>query len=150
MLRRLSPDQIMSIFRDPKYRWNDVPGSEQLFAHWMMNPDDPHLKEWIGCLAENQLAKAVASNDIMRPNYPPQGAILADGPSICVGVMPTGDPLPLPLRQVAHNICIAGRTGSGKTTLAMSLALQLVRLGACVVVFDEKGTWRRLLGLRKG
>jgi hypothetical protein len=137
--------QILALAKDPRLNLDSVPVSQALLQNLMVSPNDPHLWEWFCRITEGQVLQAMASNDPFAPNYPNLEAMSIAGPVVYVGVTPGGLAVPLGLEAIFENLGVAGRTGVGKTTVCMNLALQYVNLGARVLTFDLKGSWPRLL-----
>jgi hypothetical protein len=141
----LSPEQIIRLVSQPELRAADIPGLGAVAQQLVGTPEDPYLQDLFQLQMQNQMGRALVAQDPFYANYPPVGTILTTGDVVDVGVMPTGDPLKMPVARARCNIAILGRTGSGKTTLAEYLVSQLVGKGFCVIVFDQKRRWRRLL-----
>lgn len=56
-------------------------------------------------------------------------------------------PLRLSLNELRNHAILDGMSGSGKTSLAYNMALQLAQHGTSIIVFDWNRTWRNLLTL---
>ncbi len=136
--------RMLQIAQDPQYRWGDIPGALSMLGHLSRGPD-PYLQDIAGLCAGQQIENYIASNDVFYPNYPPVGSLAIDGPCIWPGVMPTNDVLPLPHCDVPSNIPLIGQVNSGKSTLLLHLASQMVKAGMLVIIVDIKASARRLL-----
>jgi len=139
------PDQLWAITRDPMLRWADVSGGMTLIEQLMVNPNDPYLQEMLELQVNGQMEQAMASNDPFYPNYPSAGQLVPTAPFVILGRLPDLNFMFIPSDRLKLNIFIPGRTGSGKTTLTQLIAIQLVKLGYCVIVIDQKRSWRKLL-----
>ncbi|MCK5707449.1 MAG: ATP-binding protein [Candidatus Aureabacteria bacterium] len=58
-------------------------------------------------------------------------------------------PLFLNLNNFATHLLISGATGTGKTSLAYNLAIELAKKNINIIIFDWQRTWRTLLSLPK-
>jgi hypothetical protein len=142
---RVRPHEILARIQDPRLRWGDVPGGELIRRQLTINPDDPYLLELASIHLQSQVEKALEANDPFYGNYPPPGRLVPSGAFVIVGTLPTRDPMFKPADSFNHNVLVPGRAGSSKTTLVQLIAIQLARLGSCVVVVDQKRSWRKLL-----
>lgn len=111
-----------------------------------LDPQDRDLAELCG-VVESQIAQEqeVLGNRLYL-NHPPRGTQLTAERAIWAGGMPSGDGLPLPESRWSGGVAITGLPGCCKTTLAMLLIIQLILAGgALAIIWDIKGTWRKLL-----
>lgn len=136
----------LRMYERHKFRLMET-GGDILYEMAYLDPDDQDVAELCD-FEESRIAneEVVTFGDPYYCNYPPRNSRLTGEKSIWAGSMClTGQSLPLPLSRSACGTAITGLPGSGKTTLAMILAVLLVLAGALVVVWDIKGTWRKLL-----
>ena len=109
-----------------------------------LNPTDSHAQELLEIQIQAAEVNAESLNDPLIQNCPSQGSLQITEPSICMGQMSTGESLPWPISRVPSGGLISGPPGSTKSTLIIWGAMQMVLCGLLVLVFDIKGTWRRL------
>ena len=131
---------------DYRFRLSEI-GGDLLKELTALDPQDYDLAELCG-MAEAQIAQEQeALGNSLYLNHPPRGTRLTTEPAIWAGRMFSGDGLPIPESRRSCGMAITGLPGCCKTTLAMLLAIQFVMTGALVLVWDIKGTWRKLLNL---
>lgn len=69
---------------------------------------------------------------------------------ILLGRLENGSEFRLPLEYFAFHFAFYGVTGSGKTRLAMRLAVEAERLGQKLLVIDVEGEWKNIIPELKG
>ncbi len=89
----------------------------------------------------------IGGSRTVAPPPAPKGPAVSLG--TCIPVISSPIDYLLPLQELLSHILIAGATGSGKTTLAKCLILQLTKLNVPVLVFDLHGEYRDLSGFMK-
>ena len=139
-----SPEQVQQLIHEPMLRPQDRPEFIKVGNRLIKEPNDFYLQEYFGQLLGDRLLKVNEVNDPFYPNYPPKGSLLTTEPAICAGTMLTGDRLFKPLNG-GSGCAITGLPGMGKSTLVMEHTVQEVLAGALAIVWDIKGTWKKLL-----
>ena len=109
-----------------------------------LNPTDSHAQELLEIQIQAAEVNAESLNDPLIQNCPPRGSLLISEPSICMGRMSSDEPLPWPISRVPSGAIGTGPPGSTKTTLFIWAGIQMVMYGLLVLVFDIKGSWRKL------
>jgi hypothetical protein len=121
---QLVSDPLVRAWLDPANRLYDSAGDVALLQNYLAAPDD-HLRELLARRLQDRQAERIMADDPYYGSYPPKGSELTTEPALCLGYMPTDDPLPLPTERLAAGICFQGPTGTAKTTLLQWLIYQL-------------------------
>ena len=122
--QQLVQDELVQAWLEPKSRLHDSPGDVQLLHTYLASPDE-ELRQLLAQRLQEKQAQQILADDPYYSEYPPVGTVLTSEPAICVGYMPTDDPLPLPIERLPAGICFQGPTGMAKTTLLQWLIYQL-------------------------
>jgi hypothetical protein len=72
------------------------------------------------------------------------------GKGIFLGNLSNKSPFHLPSEQFGYHFAFYGVTGSGKTRLAMKLAIESENSGIRLIILDVGGEWKNLIPLLKG
>jgi len=114
------------------------------------------VERMINLSASSTIKDSLLNNHVMLP--PSSEEICTSGEivlgDVCFGRNTDGtDKIFYPLKQsftdARSHTLISGSTGTGKSTLAFNLAIQLAQRGISVLVFDWHRSWRTLLSLDK-
>lgn len=121
---RLTDDPLVQAWLDPEVRLYDSPGDVGLLQSYIIAPD-PDVRELLALRLQQKKASRVIADDPFYRHYPPKGTVLSSETALCLGMMPTGDGVPLPLSRLSSGVAFEGPTGMAKTTLTQWLIYQL-------------------------
>ena len=120
------------------------PGDAILNAAWPLIQGVPAAQLMNQMRAQQREAQIPENAKPFMEHEPDAQNLACEGPATVVGKLTSGLPMILPADDVASGIGLLGQSKRGKTILSQSSVIQLILLGVLVVVFDLKGTWRRL------
>ncbi|MCP8315790.1 MAG: DUF87 domain-containing protein, partial [archaeon] len=69
---------------------------------------------------------------------------------ILLGHLSEGNSFHLPIEYFGYHFAFYGVTGSGKTRLAMKLAIETENLGIKLLILDVEGEWKNIIQYLKG
>ncbi len=103
----------------------------EAIEHLMVFPEDQHVATFLETMIGEQQEKAQECLDPFLASYPELGSLENQLQEISLFMMPTGDVMKLPLRDIAKGMLIIGAPGAGKTSLLRFLFLQILILDSC-------------------
>lgn len=128
-----------------------VLGEKKANVLWMLYHFDNHQRDFIESMAclmsAKYLDETFEKNGIFLPPIPQEKA----GGEYPLGIVYYGDapkyPFALKEDEWIHHVAILGRSGSGKTTVAFLILLNLLNRNRSFLVFDWKRNYRDLLAI---
>ncbi|SRR6266540_3915866 len=121
-----NPLQVYQLTRDPKLRWQDVPGGELLLANYLADPSQEEIKELLLLKIQEQQAKATLKYDPFLQNYMPENYKSQTSNQIPFALLPNGRVLTVSINTLNRNLLVTGSAGSGKSSYLRLLVLSLL------------------------